>query len=131
MVVLVMLVAAGALAFVVLYNLTNINVSERVREIATIRVLGFYDRETNNYIFRENIILSFIGMLIGLGLGVILNNFIITTVETDIVMFGRGIDPSSYIFACLFTMAFTLIVNLFMAPVIKKVDMVESLKSIE
>lgn len=131
MVVLVMLVAAGALAFVVLYNLTNINVSERVREIATIRVLGFYDRETNNYIFRENIILSFIGMLIGLGLGVILNNFIITTVETDIVMFGRGIDPSSYVFACIFTMAFTLIVNIFMAPVIKKVDMVESLKSIE
>ena len=131
MVVLVMLAAAGALAFVVLYNLTNINVSERVREIATIRVLGFYDRETNNYIFRENIILSFIGMLIGLGLGVILNNFIITTVETDIVMFGRGIDPSSYVFACIFTMAFTLIVNLFMAPVIKRVDMVESLKSIE
>ncbi|MEG0379691.1 MAG: ABC transporter permease, partial [Eubacterium sp.] len=85
MVVWVMLVAAGALAFVVLYNLTNINVSERVREIATIRVLGFYDREVNNYIFRENIILSLIGMVFGLGLGVLLNNFIITTIETDIV----------------------------------------------
>lgn len=131
MVVVVMLAAAGALAFVVLYNLTNINVSERVREIATIRVLGFYDREVNNYIFRENIILSFIGMVLGLGLGVVLTGFIITTVETDIVMFGRGIAPASYLYACLFTMAFTLIVNIFMAPVIKKVDMVESLKSIE
>ncbi|MEG0310466.1 MAG: FtsX-like permease family protein [Eubacterium sp.] len=130
-VVLVMLVAAGALAFVVLYNLTNINVSERVREIATIRVLGFSDREVNNYIFRENIILSIIGMILGLGLGVVLNNFIITTVETDIVMFGRGIDPDSFLWACVFTMAFTLIVNIFMTPVIKRVSMVESLKSVE
>lgn len=131
MVVLVMLFAAGALAFVVLYNLTNINVSERVREIATIRVLGFYEREVDNYIFRENIVLSLIGMCFGLLLGILLNNFIITTVETDIVMFGRGIEGSSYIFACLFTMAFTLIVNVFMKPVIRKIDMVESLKSIE
>ncbi|MDO4288937.1 MAG: FtsX-like permease family protein [Eubacterium sp.] len=131
MVVLVMLAAAGALAFVVLYNLTNINVSERVREIATIRVLGFYEREVDNYIFRENIVLSLIGMVFGLFLGVLLNNFIITTVETNIVMFGRGIDLSSYLFACLFTMAFTLIVNICMKPVIKKIDMVESLKSIE
>lgn len=131
MVVLVMLFAAGALAFVVLYNLTNINVSERVREIATIRVLGFYEREVDNYIFRENIVLSLIGMCFGLFLGILLNNFIITTVETDIVMFGRGIEGSSYIFACLFTMAFTLIVNVFMKPVIRKIDMVESLKSIE
>ena len=131
MVVLVMLFAAGALAFVVLYNLTNINVSERVREIATIRVLGFYEREVDNYIFRENIVLSLIGMCFGLLLGILLNNFIITTVETDIVMFGRGIEESSYIFACLFTMAFTLIVNVFMKPVIRKIDMVESLKSIE
>ena len=131
MVVIIMLGAAGALAFVVLYNLTNINVSERVREIATIRVLGFYERETDNYIFRENIILALIGMAFGLLLGVLLNNFIITTVETDIVMFGRGIDLSSYLFACFFTMAFTLIVNLCMKPVIRRVDMVEALKSIE
>lgn len=131
LVVVIMLVSAGALAFVVLYNLTNINVSERVREIATIRVLGFYDREVNNYIYRENIVLSLFGMVIGLFLGIGLNNFIITTVETDIVMFGRGIEWTSFLWAGCFTMLFTLIVNFFMAPVIRKVDMVESLKSIE
>lgn len=130
-VVIVMLVSAGALAFVVLYNLTNINVSERVREIATIRVLGFYDREVDNYIFRENIVLSLIGMIFGLGLGVVLNGYILNTVETDVVMFPRGIDPTSYLYACLFTMGFTLIVNFVMRPVIRRVDMVESLKSIE
>lgn len=130
-VVIILLVAAGALAFVVLYNLTNINVSERVREIATIRVLGFYDREVDNYIYRENIILALIGIVIGLFLGVALTNFIIITVETDMVMFGRDIHWTSFVYAALFTMAFTLIVNLFMAPVIKKIDMVESLKSIE
>ncbi|MDD2414029.1 MAG: ABC transporter permease [Eubacteriaceae bacterium] len=130
-VVVVMLVSAGILAFVVLYNLTNINVAERVREIATIRVLGFVDKEVNWYVFRENVVLSLIGMVAGLGIGILLNDFIITTVETDVVMFGRGIEPTSYLYACLFTMAFTFIVNELMKPVIKRVDMVESLKSIE
>lgn len=130
-VVIVMLASAAALAIVVLYNLTNINISERVREIATIRVLGFYDSEVYTYIFRENIILSIIGIIGGLGLGILLNNFIINTVETDIVMFGRGIDLSSYLFAVLFTLIFTFLVNICMTPMIKKISMVESLKSIE
>ncbi|MGL4607102.1 MAG: FtsX-like permease family protein [Eubacteriaceae bacterium] len=130
-VVLVMLFSAGALAVVVLYNLTNINISERVREIATIRVLGFYDSEVYTYIFRENIVLSSIGILFGLGLGIILNNYIINTVETDIVMFGRSIEASSYLFAVLFTLFFTFVVNIGMTPLIKKISMVESLKSIE
>jgi len=130
-VVLVMLISAGALAVVVLYNLTNINISERIREIATIRVLGFYDMEVYKYIFRENIVLSIIGIAVGLGLGVLLNTFIINTVETDIVMFGRGIDLSSYIYSILFTLGFTMLVNIMMTPMIKKISMVESLKSIE
>lgn len=130
-VVLVMLIAAGALAVVVLYNLTNINISERVREIATIRVLGFYDMEVYKYIFRENIVLSMIGIVFGLGLGVLLNNFIINTVETDIAMFGRGIDLSSYLYSILFTLGFTMLVNIAMTPMIKKISMVESLKSTE
>lgn len=130
-VVVVMILSAGALAAVVLYNLTNINISERVREIATIRVLGFYDMEVYTYIFRENIVLSGIGIFVGLFLGVLLNGFIIHTVETDIAMFGRGIQWTSFLFSILFTLAFTFIVNLIMMPMVKRISMVESLKSIE
>jgi|LGVE01.1.fsa_nt_gb putative ABC transport system permease protein len=130
-VVLVMILAAGALAVVVLYNLTNINISERVREIATIRVLGFYDMEVYKYIFRENLVLSAIGIIVGLGLGVILNGYIILTIETDIVMFGRGIQWTSYLYSVLFTMGFTFLVNIIMTPMIKRISMVESLKSVE
>ncbi|MGV8906818.1 MAG: FtsX-like permease family protein [Acetobacterium sp.] len=130
-VVLVLLLSAGALAVVVLYNLTNINISERIREIATIRVLGFYDMEVYKYIFRENIVLSIIGIIVGLGLGVLLNDFIINTVETDIAMFGRGIELTSYLYSILFTLGFTMLVNIMMTPMIKKISMVESLKSIE
>lgn len=130
-VVVVMLLSAGALAAVVLYNLTNINISERVREIATIRVLGFYDMEVYKYIFRENIVLSIIGIIVGLFLGVLLDGFIINTVETDIAMFGRGIEFSSFIYSIVFTLAFTFIVNILMTPIIKRISMVESLKSIE
>ncbi|MBC3887298.1 FtsX-like permease family protein [Acetobacterium paludosum] len=130
-VVVVMILSAGALATVVLYNLTNINISERVREIATIRVLGFYDSEVYTYIFRENIVLSCIGIFVGLFLGVLLNTFIINTVETDIAMFGRGINWTSYLYSILFTLAFTFIVNIVMTPMIKRISMVESLKSIE
>ncbi|MDD3305593.1 MAG: FtsX-like permease family protein [Acetobacterium sp.] len=130
-VVVVMLLSAGALAAVVLYNLTNINISERVREIATIRVLGFYDMEVYKYIFRENIVLSAIGIVVGLFLGVLLNGFIITTVETDIAMFAREIEPTSFIYSVIFTLAFTFIVNILMTPLIKRISMVESLKSIE
>ena len=130
-VVVVMILSAGALAAVVLYNLTNINISERVREIATIRVLGFYDMEVYTYIFRENIVLSCIGIFAGLFLGVLLNGFIINTVETDIAMFGRVIHWTSFLFSILFTLAFTFIVNLIMMPMVKRISMVESLKSIE
>ncbi|WP_296561500.1 FtsX-like permease family protein [uncultured Acetobacterium sp.] len=130
-VVVVMLISAGALAAVVLYNLTNINISERVREIATIRVLGFYDMEVYKYIFRENIVLSAIGIVVGLFLGVLLNGFIINTVETDIAMFARGIEPTSFVYSVVFTLAFTFIVNILMTPIIKRISMVESLKSIE
>ena len=130
-VVVVMLVSAGALAAVVLYNLTNINISERVREIATIRVLGFYDMEVYKYIFRENIVLSVIGIVVGLFLGVLLDGFIITTVETDIAMFAREIEPTSFVYSVVFTLAFTFIVNILMTPIIKRISMVESLKSIE
>ena len=92
-----MIASAGSLAFVVLYNLTNVNISERIREIATIKVLGFYDNEVSSYIYRENIILTIIGAIVGLGLGRILHQFIMVTVEVESTMFGRVISTSSYI----------------------------------
>ncbi len=131
MVVLVMIICAGALAFVVLYNLTNINMEERVREIATIKVLGFYNRETAQYIYRENIVLSILGIIAGLFLGIILTGFVVTTVEVDNVMFGREIFFTTYLYAAGLTALFSGFVNIFMYFKMKKIDMVESLKSIE
>ncbi len=131
MVIIVLIVSAGALAFVVLYNLTNVNITERVREIATLKVLGFYDREVSSYVFRENIILSLIGDAVGLLLGVVLCTFVVQTAEIDEVMFGREIHASSYFFAFAMTFAFSLLVNLLMTGVLKKISMVESLKSVE
>ena len=131
MVVVVMIVCASGLAFVVLYNLTNINIAERVREIATCKVLGFYNNETSRFIYRENILLTMIGIAAGLVLGVFLTGFIIRTVEVDNVMFGRDIYFSTYVYASLLTMAFSLLVNFFMSFKIKAVNMVESLKSVE
>lgn len=131
LVVVVLIVSAAALAFVVLYNLTNVNITERIREIATLKVLGFYDMEVSNYIFRENIILSVMGGVVGLGLGYALCMFVINTAELDEMMFGRTIHPISYILALLITIAFSLIVNLIMTRVLKRVSMVESLKSVE
>lgn len=131
LVVVVLIVSAAALAFVVLYNLTNVNITERIREIATLKVLGFYDMEVSNYIFRENIILSFMGGAVGLGLGYALCMYVINTAEIDEVMFGRSIHPISYVLAFLITIAFSLIVNLIMTRVLKKISMVESLKSVE
>lgn len=131
MVVYVMIICAGALAFVVLYNLTNINIAERAREIATIKVLGFYNYEVGEYIYRENVVLTIIGALVGLVLGVFLNSFIIQTVEVDIVMFGREIIPQSFLYALGLTFLFAIIVNFFMYFKMKNIDMVESLKSIE
>lgn len=131
MVVLVMIICAAALAFVVLYNLTNINIAERVCEIATFKVLGFYSRETSSVIYKENIVLTLGGILSGLVLGIFLTRFIIQTVEVDNIMFGRDILPTSFIFAALLTLAFALLVNFVMGFKIKKVNMVESLKSVE
>ena len=131
LVVVVLIVSAGALAFVVLYNLTNVNITERIREIATLKVLGFYDKEVSSYVFRENNILSVMGAVIGLGAGYALCQFVIQTAEIDEVMFGRNIHPLSFLWAFLITVAFSLIVNLIMQRDLKKISMVESLKSVE
>jgi putative ABC transport system permease protein len=131
MVVLVMIVCAALLAFVVLYNLTNINIAERQREIATLKVLGFYNKETSAYIYRENIVLTILGIILGLVLGVFLGYFIVLTVEIDSVMFGRTISILSFIAAALLTGVFSFIVNFIMHFKMKKIDMIESLKSVE
>ena len=131
LVTVVLIVSAAALAFVVLYNLTNVNITERIREIATLKVLGFYDVEVSSYVFRENIILSMMGGVVGMFLGYALCMFVIQTAEIDEVMFGRSIHFPSYIWALLVTVAFSLIVNLIMTTVLKKISMVESLKSVE
>lgn len=131
MVIIVLIVSAGALAFVVLYNLTNVNITERIREIATLKVLGFYDREVSSYVFRENIILSVMGSAAGLLLGIVLLQFVVQTAEIDEVMFGREIHPTTFIFSFIITVAFSLAVNLIMTRLLKKISMVESLKSVE
>lgn len=130
-VVVVLIISAGMLAFIVLYNLTNINVMERRREIATIKVLGFYDPEVNAYIYRETAALTVMGSALGLGLGVLMTRWVISTVEVDIVMFGRSIHGPSFVYAAALTLLFALIVNLAMAPRLRSIDMVESLKSVE
>jgi putative ABC transport system permease protein len=130
-VVLVLIFSAGALAFVVLYNLTNINISERIREIATIKVLGFYDEEVSKYVYRENVILTIIGTAVGLVLGVFLHKFIILTGETEFIMFGREIRFVSFVYSAILTIFFSLLVNFVMYFKLKKIDMVESLKSID
>ncbi|GFN34430.1 ABC transporter permease [Tepidimicrobium xylanilyticum] len=130
-VVLVMIFSAGALAFVVLYNLTNVNISERIREIATIKVLGFYDREVSAYIYRENIILTILGTLAGLVIGIFLHRYIMTTVEMDNLMFGLELEFRSYIISIVLTLGFAALVNMAMYCKLKNVKMVESLKSID
>ena len=130
-VVVVLVVAAALLAFVVLYNLTNINITERAREIATLKVLGFTSREVDAYIFRETILLSVIGAAIGLVLGVFMEGFVITTAEVDQVMFGRDIHAASFVIAFALTMVFSGIVALAMRGKLRRIDMVESLKSNE
>lgn len=131
LIVLVLIISAGMLAFIVLYNLTNINVTERQRELATIKVLGFYDKEVSAYIFRETALLTVIGCVLGLGLGILLNQFVVETAEVDMIMFGRVIKPLSYVWSAAFTLLFGLIVNLVMYRKLKRIDMVESLKSVD
>lgn len=131
LVIVVLIISAGMLAFVVLYNLNTVNIAERKRELATLKVLGFYDKEVGAYVYRENIILTFIGALVGVGLGRILHLFIIETVEVDNAMFGRNINMPSFIYSLLLTVAFSMMINGVMYFKLKKIDMVESLKSIE
>lgn len=130
-VVLVLILGSGMLTFVVMLNLTNINIGERMREIATLRVLGFYDKEMYAYIFRENNALSVIGAFVGLVFGKIMHLFVIRTCEVDMVMFVRSAKPLSYVYAFALTIVFSLIVNLLMRPKVRAIDMVESLKSAE
>ena len=130
-IVWVLIFSAGALAIVVLYNLANINVNERVRELATIKVLGFFDKEVTAYITRENTISSILGMLIGLAGGIFLERFVVHTAEVDIVMFAPDISWDCFVFAGLLTMVFAQAVNFFLHFKLKKIDMVESLKSVE
>ncbi len=130
-VVIILIIAAAALAFVVVYNLTNINIAERQREIATLKVLGFTSGENVAYIFRETILLSVLGGIFGLVLGIFLEGFVITTAEVDLVMFGREIHAWSFVLAFALTMVFTAVVMLFMKRKLDHISMVESLKSIE
>lgn len=130
-VIVVLVISAGMLAFVVLYNLNNINITERRRELATLKVLGFYPMEVAEYVYRENVILTVIGALAGILLGKILHRFIIVTVEIDTAMFGRNIDFSSFLYGFLITVGFSILVNLVMYFKLKKIDMIESLKSVE
>lgn len=130
-VVIILIVSAALLAFVVLYNLANVNISERKREIATLKVLGFYDKEVDNYINKESIILTILGILLGLVLGYLLTNFLITTCEIEMLRFGRKISIISYIYSALITCIFTFIVNKITHFSLKKIDMIDSLKSIE
>lgn len=130
-VVVVLILSAAALAFIVLFSLTTINIDERRRELATLKVLGFYDRETSMYIYRENGILTVLGVLFGLLFGAVLLAYIITTVEVDMVMFDRTVGWTTYVLATVMTIFFSLLVNLLMNRVIRKIDMVESMKSVE
>ena len=131
MIVVVLIVSAAALAFIVLYNLTNINVDERVREIATLKVLGFRRGEVGSYVFREVLILALMGDLLGLVLGTWLEGFVIVTAEVDLVMFGRVIHPASYAYAFALTLVFAGLVMLAMRRKLDRIDMVESLKSVD
>lgn len=130
-VVIILIVSAGLLAFVVLYNLANVNISERIRELATIKVLGFYDKEVYNYVSRETLILTIIGIVLGLIGGYFLNFYILGTCEIDLLRFEKVIYPISYVYSVVITLIFSLIVNIATYFALKKIDMIGSLKSIE
>jgi len=130
-IVAVFTAASGALAFVVLYNLNNINIYERIRELATIKVLGFYDKEADMFIYRENIIISILGLFGGLALGVPIHGYVIRAAEIESMMFVRTLAPSNYIFAAAITVVFAVAINAMMHKKIKEINMVEALKSVE
>lgn len=127
----ILIVSAGLLAFVVLYNLLTVNISERKRELATIKVLGFYDKEVYNYINRETVILISLGIVLGLLFGKFLTTFIIKTCEVDMMMFATTLRINSYIYSALITFVFILLVDIVVYFSLKKIDMIESLKSVE
>ena len=129
--VVIIILAAAALAFVVLYNLTNINITERVRELATLKVLGFFDREVTAYVYRENVFLTLFGIALGLVMGRFLHAWMVLTVEVELVMFGRTAPPYAYVLAAALTVVFSVAVNIAAHFKLKKVDMVESLKTVE
>lgn len=131
LVVWVLLIASMSLAFVVLGNLTNVNISERQREIATLKVLGFRKNEVQNYIYKENNVLTFIGAIVGIPVGTFLHHYIMKQVEMDYIMFGRSVQPLSYLYSVMFTIVFGHLVNFFMRKKLKNIDMIESLKSVE
>ena len=130
-VVVILIVASAMLDFVVLYNLANINIAERQREIATLKVLGFYDKEVDNYINKENIIFTIVGVALGLVFGTFLTSAIISSIEIDTLKFMRNIKPISYVYSSIITIFFSFIVNFIIHFVLKKIDMIESLKSVE
>lgn len=130
-IIYVLIIAAGALAMIVMYNLTNINISERKKELATIKVLGFYEKEVSMYIYRETTVLSLLGTVVGFGFGVWLHSFVVRTAEVDAVMFGRTLYPRSFILSAAVTLLFTLLVELIMLPKIRGISMVESMKANE
>ena len=131
MIIVVIILCAGLLAFIVLYNLTNINITERIREIATIKVLGFYRNETASYVFRENLILTAFGALLGLVLGKLFHAFVMNEVDVDQVCFAVRILPQSYIYSVVLTFVFAVLINLFMTGKLDRVSMTESLKSVD
>ena len=130
-VVIILIISAGGLALVVLYNLNNINVSERIRELSTIKVLGFYDHEVTMYILRENFILTALGIIIGMFMGKILHGFVITTAEADNMMLSPSIYATSFIYSIILTIVFSLIVMFMMHRKLKKINMIDALKSNE
>ena len=130
-IVVVVILCAAGLAFIVLYNLTNINITERIREIATIKVLGFYRRETNAYVFRENVLLSALGMALGLGLGHLLHRFVMSEIRVDMIAFHIYVRPISYVYSGILTLLFAWLVNLAMGGKLESISMTESLKRVD
>ncbi len=130
-IVLLIIICAAVLAFIVIYNLTNINITERIREIATIKVLGFFRRETSAYVLRENLVLTAIGTLFGLGLGILLHKFVMAQIVVDLVSFTTKINPMSYLYSVVLTFVFNFAVNIFMEIKLDRINMAESLKSVE
>ena len=130
-IVLVVILCAGGLAFIVLYNLTNINITERVREIATVKVLGFYKKETASYVFRENMLLTALAVLPGLLLGCLLHAFVMSEIQVDLIAFDVHVRPVSYLYSALLTFVFAWIVDRFMGRKLEEISMTESLKSVD